>query len=519
MMSGAAESRRRRWALGAAAAAMIASTSPGRADCSMLLPSCWSERAEARCAAEPTRACVFDMRLRLLDRLMSASPEETRDLYHSQSFELAISSPVLEERRRIVALGMRHGFQPNRFGVAVKLFAEERVDWRAPLSRGDIAGAIAAVPDPALSVSYQWLDGVVDTIFREALRLGRAGEVLDAIAAGALDSSNWSSARDNLYDGWFRLVLERDRALAERLIGMAAPQRARSMRLATAATAPDPAQLAECFAREFPGEVASRVEEDTSTVWRAYDFLQLEPVAVRERFLDAMPRFVSADQGGMTTTWLDGPVGRGEIGVVRRLVARSLPDDEASGIYRHASGMRSEAIAQALPELDPPDRRAATVMMVEALIAEEKWDRAVKVLSSRDALDRLTGENGDTDRAREIAVKLVAAGRAKPVEKLLKAFDAETRRSVVEVVGNAAGARKMLAMIAAEPARLTQGTPFAEVDDAVLKAAWDLAQERGDCRGMLAAARNRHAGRSELDLARDLVWVSSCVARKEGASR
>lgn len=508
----------RRWAMGVATA-MAASASPAWAGCSMLLPSCWSERVDAVCAAAPTRACVFDLRLRLLDRLMSGDAEAAREIFFSQSFDMTIGSPVLEERRRVVALGERHGFQPDRFGVAVKLFAEDRTDWRAPLARGDFAAAIAAVPDPALSVSYQWLDGVVDTIFVDALRLGRAGEVLDAIATGRLDSTNWSSARDHLYDRWFRRLIRGDRALAERLIGLAAPQRARSMRLAMAATATDPALLAASFAREFPAERSVHDDEDTNSVWRAFGFLESEPVAVRERFLDAMPRFVSTDTTGPTSAWLDGPVGRGEVGVVRRLVARTLPDEEVSGVYQYAAGMRSDAIARTLGELDPPDRQAATVMMVEALIAEGAWDRAGKVVSGRDALDRLTGAKGEPHRARAIAERFILAGKAKSAKPLFASFDTDTAEAISAHVGATQGAEKMLSLLAEDPVRLTQGTPFDEVDDAILTAAWDLAQERGDCRGMLAAARNRHAARSEIDYARDLDWVASCVARKEEASR
>ncbi len=517
MRSGTRKAPWRRWATGVVAA-MIVSAGPAAADCSLLLPSCWTVRVDSTCAAAPTRACVLDMRLRLLDRLMSADPEEARDLYFSESFDMAITSPELGERRRVAALAARHGFQPNRFGEAVKLFAEDRADWRTPLARGDVAGAIAAIPDPALSVSYQWLDGVADAIFREALRRGRAGEVLDAIAAGRITGFNWRSSRDNLFDRWFRLVRRGDPVLVERLIGLATPDRARSMRLALAATAEDPGATAAVLARDFPAPPTAEADrsEVTRAVWRAYDFLRDESAAVRERLLDALPRFVEVDSSGPT---LDDPVGRGEVGIVRRLVARSLPDDDASGIYLFAPGMRSETIARSLPELDPPDRQAATGLMIEAAIAEGHWDRAVKLLNSPDGLAGLTGERANSMRARSLAEAAIVAGRGKAVEKLLASFDPDTRAAVVEAVGNRAAAEKLLALLDEDPVRLTQGAAFDEVEDGILEAAWDLAQTRGDCRGMLTAARNRTAARTQIDFARDLGRVASCLAVREEKAR
>lgn len=524
MRSGRQTSRRRAtWSAATMVLALAAPTLAGaaRAECSPAAPLCWAERIDAACAAAPTRACVTDLRLDLLDRLMTAHPDEARDLFFSQSFELAIASPDAATRRRIAALGERHGFQPNRFGVAVKLFAEDRFDWRTPLARGDVAGAIAAIPDPTLSVSYQWLDGTVDAIFREAVRRGRGGEVLEAIASGRIDGDNWRSQRDGLFDRWFRAVMRGDPVLVERLIGLAAPERARSMRLARAATAADPAALAAAFAAAFPRAPGpgDDVEEDTRSVWRAYEFLAAEPVATRERFLDAMPRFVSAEWTGQSGAPLDGPVGRGEVGIVRRLVARTLPDDEASGLYRHEAGMTSAAIERTIAVLDPPDRRAATGMEIEALIAEGAWDRAVKLANTPDAIERLTGPASDAAQARGIAMALITAGHGKRIRALLAAFDGDTVREMLDDAGRRAGARKLLELLAADPQRLTRGTPFAEVDDRILKDAWDLAQTRGDCRGLLTVARNRHDERSALDLARDLGWVSSCLATREETSR
>lgn len=517
MRSGARKSRWRRWATGVATA-MIVSTGPAAAGCTMLLPSCWTARVDSTCASAPTRACVLDMRLRLLDRLMSADPEGTRELYFSETFEMAITLPELAERRRVAALAARHGFQPNRFGVAVKLFAEERADWRTPLARGDIAGAIAAIPDPGLSVSYQWLDGVADSIFREALRRGRAGEVLDAIAAGRIAGSNWSSSRDNLFDRWFRLVRRGDPAVVERLIGLATPDRARSMRLALAATAEDPGATATVLARDFPAPPTADADrgEVTRAAWRAYDFLRDEPAAARERLLDALPRFVEVGSYGPT---LDDPVGRGEVGVVRRLVARSLPDDDASGVYFFAPGMRSETIARSLPELDPPDRQAATGMMIEAAIAEGRWDRAEKLLNSSDGLGGLTGERANSMRARSLVETAIAAGRSKAVKKLLASFDPDTREAVITAADRRVEAENLLARLDEEPEVLAEGTPFGSIEDGILEAAWDLAQTRGDCRGMLTVARNRHEERTELDLARDLGRVASCLATREEKAR
>lgn len=472
------------------------------------LPSCLAERLEASCVAAPTVACVRTIRFDRLETAMTADPDATRETFRSQSFELAISSTDAAERRRIAAANQRFGWEPNGFGEAVRAFAEDRFDWRARLAEGDVAGALAAVPRPDLGVSYQWIGGVYDAIFAEALKRGRVAEVIDHALAGGPGGSNWQSGLDVLADRWFRRLLDVDRPAAARLAGLGTPGRALSRRLVLAALDPDPQALATAFAREFPdprplGDARHRA---TESVWDAWTMLETRDVATRERFLDAMPRFVGAVGDGHTYVFLDGPVARGEAGIVRRLVARLLPSDEAAGLYDFAPGTRAEAIARVLPELDPADRAAAEAMMVEALIADGDVERALALMATKPVAARLFPAGGPTAQARRIALALAGRPETPRIRAVLARFDPDEAIAIRRDAATRAAAGRLLdGWAKVGPAAAT------DADDETLAAAVDLAETRGDCRGLLAAALARAGETSVADLGRALGRTQSCL--------
>ena len=508
-------SKRQGWrqrAAGAVLAVSVATAGPAAAACSSALPSCWAERWDAACVDAPTRACVLELRLRLLDRAMSEDREGHRQLVHEQSFEIAWRSRSLDEARRVAALGRIWGFEPNSHGEAVRAFADPRFDWNGRLAAGDVVGAFGATPAPELPSSYVWLGRVVDTIFLRAVSLGRGGEVLQAIAESRIASSNWDTARTSLVFGWFKRLLagEIPSDLADRLIALVPTEKAVSMRLARAAVDADPAEIDRAIAREYPDGTEARSDHDPQeAIWGAFRLLESQPAGVRERFLDALPRSVSGKGSVFVSFSLDEPVIAGETGVVRRLVARTLPGDQAMSAYLRQKGQRSEAIAASLTELDPPDRIAATGLMAQVLFAEGKVDRAMEIASSAEMRRSFFGGGSTSSQADALALEALRGAPTKSTKRFLSLFpaeDLERLRAKADLTRRGEAAFDRFASDRGEAASL---------DAETLDAAFDLASDRDDCRAMARLARTRGEEGGVASMVRDFARVASCVDEKE----
>lgn len=502
----------RRRAAGAVLALSVAAAGPAVAACSSSLPSCWAERWDDSCVDTPTRACVLELRLRLLDRAMSEDREANRQLFHEQSFEIAWRSRSLDEARRVAALGQIWGFEPDSHGEAVRAFADPRFDWNGRLAAGDVVGAFAATPGPELSSSYVWLDRVIDTIFLRAVALGRGGDVLQAIAESHIASSNWDTARASLVFGWFKRLLagEIPTDLADRLIALAPTEKAVSMRLARAAVDADPAEIGRAIAREYPDGTAARHDHDPQeAIWGAFRLLEPQPAPVRERFLDALPRSVSGKGSVFVSFSLDGPVIAGEVGVVRRLVARTLPGDQAMSAYLRQKGQRSEAIAASLTELDPPDRFGATGLMAEVLFAEGKVDRAMEIASSAEMRRSFFGGGSTSSQADALALAALRAPPSKATKRFLALFPAEDLERLRAKADQTRRGEAALVLFASDGGETTS------LDADTLDAAFDLARDRDDCRAMARLARARGEEGGVASMVRDFARVASCVDEKE----
>lgn len=502
----------RRWAGLALAVAFGVSAAPAWADCPGVLPSCWAERIDRACERAPTSVCLGDLRLRLLEKVMGEASEEGRDLVRRQIFDMAIASPDLDQRRRIAGLAARAGGPDDGFSRAVRAFAEPRFDWRARLAADDFAGALAAMPAPDLAVSDRWLRPVLDVIFERALSVGRGGEVLDGLADGRPAWADWGGVRESVLRGWFDRVATRAPDLLDRLICLAEPSQARSLRLARAAIDADPSAIGRAVASEFPGEGA--VDDDGErAIWDAFGLLETRPAEVRERFLDALPRSVSAEFTGSKGASLDGPVIRGERGVVERLVARTLPRDAATSVFLWDETVRSAPIARTVTALDAPDRTDARLLMAQALIAEGAVDEALAIADRPESRTRLFGADADTSRAEAIGRALLGRAPTKAGRAYFARLGRERFETVKSRWANAEAGKRLLAIVAADRATGTGETPLDGVDDAVFQAAWDEASLRHDCGAMMGVSRRR--GQTILAEARDLDWVASCVERKE----
>lgn len=508
----------RRGVAGIALAAGLATAGPARADCLGLLPSCWAERIDAACVAAPTHACVADRRIRLLDRAMRENAEENRSLFFEQSFEAIQRTRSLDEARRIAALGERWGFQPNNFGKAVRAFAEARHDWNGALDRGDLVGALAAVPAPDLPVSDRWLFTVVDTIFTRAQALGRGGEVLQAIAEDRIASSNWTTVRPKLFVHWFEGVVKGEVApdLADRLIALAPTGDAVAMRLARATIADDPAEIGRAIAREYPNGTDGRDDHDPfEAIWNAYRLLETREASLRERFLDALPRSVAGRKSAFDGVQIDKSVLAGEPGVVRRLVARTLPSDTASTVYLWEAGLRSQAIAASLPELDRPDRLEATGTMARVLFHEGRPEQALTIALSAEMRGLLFADGEPTSLADALAVATMRSPPSKAAKKFLALFRSDDLQRLRDKAELAIRSEALLAGLAAEPETGGELSAPGAADEATLDAAFDGAAERRDCRAMSILAQRRGEAGGVASLLRDFDRIASCVDAKE----
>lgn len=486
-----------------------------RANTLCLLPSCWAVRADHACELAPTTLCLGDTRLRALDQMMAEDPAEGLSELRLRTFDLAIASPDAAQRRRIADLAARWKVPEDNFARAVRAFTEPRFDWRVPLAAGDFAGALAAMPAPDLPVSDRWLRPVLDAIFDRALAAGRGGEVLDGLADGRPTWAEWGEVRAGVLRSWFERVTTRAPDLLDRLIGLADPLQARSFRLARAAIDADPSAIGRAVAIEFPTEGA--VDDDGErAIWDAFGLLETRPAEVRERFLDALPRSVSAEFTGSKGASLDGPVIRGERGVVERLVARTLPHDAATSVFLWSPEVRSAAIARAAPALDPPDRTDADLLMAQASIAENRVADALAILARPESRERLFGKNDDQSRADALARALLSVPPTDATRDFFRRFarlGAERVEAVKTAWVDREKAKRMLKLLDDDFATLSRGALFEDVEDTVLAAAWEEASARRDCRAMNVMSRNRR--QPLLARLRDLDWVASCVAFKE----